>query len=76
MVLKFRRCDLLTNMRNLSIVYVEVEGNEIIAKESGVSFDFEIDVWSRHPSAPCFGDRPSTISSPSNVQGLHRATTV
>ena len=60
-VLKFRRCDLLTNMRNhrnLFAVYIEVEGNKIIAKESGVSFDLESDVWSRHPGAPFFGDRP------------------
>jgi hypothetical protein len=44
-------------MRNLLTVYIEVESNKIIAKESRVSFDFEIDVWSRHPRAPCLDYR-------------------
>jgi hypothetical protein len=45
-------------MRNLFAIYVEVEGNKIIAKESRVPLDFEIDVRPSHSTAPCFGHRP------------------
>jgi hypothetical protein len=41
-------------MRNLVTVYVEVEGNNIIAKEGGMPFDFEIDVCPSQSSAQCF----------------------
>jgi hypothetical protein len=41
---------------NLFTGYVEVEANKIIAKESRVSFDFEIDVSASQSSPPSFDD--------------------
>jgi len=43
-------------MWDLFTIYVKVEGNKSIAKEGGMSFDFEIDVWASQSSTPRFDD--------------------